>query len=88
MPNTRKNKLSKWSKNCPSTHQRTIMMKKCGKKCFLGSHKSFPICSKNTCKINKKGVQAAYIRAKEYATIKGTSKYRKIANRAKKILKK
>ena len=78
--------LKGWSKQQPSFKQRTLMMHKCGKKCFLGPNKTFPICSKNTCKINKKGVYAAYIRAREYSTIKGTQKYRKIANKAKKLL--
>jgi hypothetical protein len=64
------------------------MMKKCGKKCFLGPKKTFPICTKNTCKVNKKGVMAAYMRAREYMTIKGTKKYTTIANKAKSILKK
>ena len=72
----------------PKTHQRTIMMKKCGKKCFLGPNKSFPICTKNTCKINKKGIYAAYIRAREYMTIKGTQKYTRIANKAKRLINK
>jgi hypothetical protein len=75
-----------WSKDQPGTHQRTIMLKKCGKKCFLGPHKSFPICTKNTCKINKKGIQAAYKRAREYMTIKGTKKYKKIADKARRML--
>jgi hypothetical protein len=42
------------------------MYERCGKKCFLGSKKSFPICKKKTCKISRKGVYAAYIRAKEW----------------------
>ena len=79
-------KLKGWSKQSPNTHQRTIMMKKCGKKCFLGPNKTFPICTKNTCKVNKKGVHAAYVRAREYMSIKGTRKYTSIANKAKKIL--
>lgn len=62
------------------------MLKKCGRKCFLGPNKSFPICAKNTCKINKKGVQSAYMRAREYMTIKGSRKYKKIASRAKRML--
>ncbi len=75
-----------WSKMSPNRHQRTIMLKKCGRKCFLGPNKSFPICAKNTCKINKKGVQSAYMRAREYMTIKGSRKYKKIASRAKRML--
>ena len=82
----RKRGVRGWSQEQPKTHQRTIMMKKCGKKCFLGPSKSFPICTKNTCKINKKGIYAAYIRAREYMTIKGTKKYTRIANKAKKII--
>jgi len=78
--------LKGWSKISPGAHDRTVMLHKCGKKCFLGTNKTFPICSKNTCKINKQGVYAAYIRAREYSTIKGTQKYRKIANKAKKLL--
>ena len=92
MPKTRRNKNKRrgskrgWSKQQPGTHERTIMMNRCGKKCFLGPNKSFPICRKNTCKINKNGVHAAYNRAKEYATIKGTRKYKEIANKAYRML--
>lgn len=86
--------LKKWSKNKPSFHQRTLMEKNCGKKCFLGSKKSFPICYKNTCKISRAGVHAAYVRAREMTrraqinNIKkhASSYYRAVANRAKKLL--
>ena len=65
--NFRKNNpWSGWFKEKPGFKQRTVMFKKCGKKCFLGSKKSFPICKKNTCKISKKGVYAAYVRARQY----------------------
>lgn len=37
-----------WFKQKPSTHQRTVMLRKCGHKCFLGPKKSFPVCAKNT----------------------------------------
>jgi hypothetical protein len=68
-----------WKKQKPSFHQRTVMLRKCGKKCFLGPGKSYPICSKNTCKINKKGLYSAYIRAKQL--------HRKnISQKAKKLL--
>ena len=67
MTKTRKNVPWKgWKSEKPGYHQKTVMMKKCGKKCFLGPKKSFPICKKNTCKISKKGVYAAYIRAQQY----------------------
>ena len=78
--------LRGWSKQQPGYHQKTVMMRRCGKKCFLGPNKTFPICTKNTCKINRKGVYAAYIRAREYGTMKGTQKYSKIATKAKKWL--
>jgi hypothetical protein len=84
---TRKNVPWKhWKQQKPGAHQKTLMLKRCGKKCFLGSKKSFPICKKNTCTISKKGVYAAYIRARQYRT-KGR-KYQSIATRAKRMIKK
>ena len=66
---------SKWI--APTTHERTLLAQKCGQKCFLGpvQDKSFPICPSRagpatSCKINKRGVWAAYLRAKEYASPK------------------
>lgn len=73
-----------WKNQAPGFHERTIMLKKCGKKCFLGTRKSFPICKKNTCKIAPKGVYAAYIRARQYSS-KG-KKYRIIATKANNML--
>lgn len=83
--------LRGWSKAQPSSEQRTVMLKKCGKKCFLGPKKSFPICSKNTCKINIQGLHAAYGRAREYERITKTSgknskKYRDVARIAYNML--
>jgi hypothetical protein len=69
-----------WKKQSPGTHQRTLMMRRCGKKCFLGPNKTFPICKKNTCKVDRRGVQAAFIRARQWG-------YTHIAKRAKKLLK-
>jgi hypothetical protein len=83
MPKTRKNKRKSvtrgWKKEQPSYHQRSIMLKSCGKKCFLGSKKSYPICKKNTCKISSKGVYSAYIRARQYHK-------KSISKKAEKIL--
>ena len=89
-----------WSKEKPGVHQKTTMLKNCGIKCFLGPNKSFPICKKNTCKISKKGVYAAYVRAKEWGNRPSTYKnkkgsypkhsmsiYRRIASKSKKIIK-
>ena len=79
-------KTKSWKSQAPNTKERTTMLRKCGKKCFLGPHKTFPICSKRTCKINNKGVLAAYVRARQFR--KKGSKYYKIAKEATKILAK
>lgn len=73
-----------WKKEKPGYHQKTVMLKKCGKKCFLGPNKSFPICKKNTCKVSSKGVYSAYIRARQYRT--AGKKYQTIAKKAEKML--
>lgn len=73
-----------WKNEKPGYHQKTVMLNKCGRKCFLGKKTSFPICKKNTCKISSKGVYAAYIRSRQYGT-RGR-KYRNISKKAKKIL--
>ena len=80
-----------WQTQKPSYHQKTVMLKKCGRKCFLGTKQSFPICKKNTCSVIKEGIIAAYKRAKEYITIsknkrKNSNKYSRIANRAKRMM--
>jgi hypothetical protein len=87
MVKTRKNIPWKgWSKVKPGFHQKTIMLQNCGKKCFLGPNKSFPICNKNTCKVNSKGVYAAYIRARQFRN--RNTKYKNISVRANSMLKK
>ena len=73
-----------WKRMRPSHRQRTVMLKKCGKKCFLGSKKSFPICRKNTCKVSSKGVYSAYIRARQYR--KKGKKYRTVSKKATSLL--
>ena len=55
-----------WKNMKPGYHERSVMLKKCGRKCFLGPDKSYPICTKNTCKINKKGVYSAFIRSRQF----------------------
>ena len=74
-----------WKNEQPNYHQRTQMLQTCGKKCFLGDNKSFPMCKKNTCKMSSKGVHAAYIRARQYS--KKGKKYRIIAKKAYNLLK-
>ena len=82
-----------WAKLAPKGKARTTMKRKCGKKCFLGPKKSFPVCAKGTCKVNKKGLWAAYIRAREWgkkpSSYKGRghprhrrSVYKRVANKA------
>ena len=70
--NQRTKKLSSkgWANEAPGTHERTVMQKECGSKCFLGpvGESCFPICTKNTCTVNEKGVYAAYVRAREYGS--------------------
>jgi len=73
-----------WKNEKPGYHERTMMLKKCGKKCFLGPKKSFPICKKNTCKVSKKGLYAAYVRSRQYSKKNKTNK--KIANKLRNIL--
>jgi len=78
-----------WSKQNPGYHDRTVMMHECGSKCFLGPNKSFPICTRNTCKRNRKGVYAAFIRAREFMTLrKRDPKYKRISMKAKRLLDK
>jgi hypothetical protein len=78
--------LKNWSKQQPGYRDRTIMMKRCGNKCFLGPNKSFPICTRNTCKRNRKGIYAAFIRAEEYKTLRNKDKYRRISAKARRLL--
>ena len=68
-----------WKNEKPGYHQRSVMMKQCGKKCFLGPNKSFPVCKKKTCKVSPKGVYSAYIRARQY-------KHSNISRKANKML--
>ena len=76
---TRKLTSKGWANMAPKRDERTIMQKDCGSKCFLGpvGESCFPICTKNTCTVNTKGVYAAYVRAREY----GSSKMHKRTNK-------
>lgn len=86
--------LRKWTRTNPGYYERTVMLKKCGKKCFLGSQKTFPICARGTCKVSRAGVQSAYIRAREMVrrsrekTISkhGKSYYYEVAKKARNLL--
>lgn len=85
MTKTRKNGRGSttrgWKRQNPGYHQRTVMIKSCGRKCFLGKGKSYPICTKNTCTVNPKGVYSAFIRSRQFHQ-------RNISRRANKMLKK
>jgi len=74
-----------WKNEQPGLHERTVMRQKCGSRCFLGKGKSFPICTKGTCRVNKKGVYSAYIRSRQYR--KRGKTYRRISEKAAKMLK-
>jgi hypothetical protein len=106
----------RWSHDAPkSVGDRRSVLQKCGRRCFLGPGKSFPICARlgsgagaaaaaagagGECKIDRRGVQAAYSRAREWAAItarkkrssvkaaRAHRKYTAIARRAKAILSK
>ena len=68
-----------WRKEKPGYHQKTVMLQQCGRKCFLGPDKKYPICKKNTCKVSTKGVYSAYIRSRQYHN-------KNVSRKAKKLL--
>ena len=88
-----------WARLAPRGRQRTIMKRDCGRKCFLGPDKSFPICRKYTCDVDDKGLWAAYIRAREWGGPKSEYKrdkarprhrrgvYTRVARDAKRMLR-
>ena len=93
-----------WGRLAPHGKQRTRMYRKCGKRCFLGKktpgdrqHPNFPICAKGTCKVNTKGLYAAYVRAKQWGKKRSSYKtskprmrrayYTRVASKAKHMLK-
>lgn len=95
----------KWSRDAPkSIGDRSAVLSKCGRRCFLGPGKTFPICARlgsgsGTCKVDRRGVAAAYSRAREWAAITARKKrtasgarahrrYTAVAHRAKAILSK
>ena len=98
---------SKWSRVAPKTvGDRSALLSKCGRRCFLGPGKTFPICARlgsgdgGACKISRRGVVAAYSRARQWAAIterkkrsstKAASAHRRytaVARRARVILSK
>ena len=94
---------SKWSRVAPKTvGDRSALLSKCGRKCFLGPGKTFPICARlgasgsRHCKIDRRGVVAAYSRARQWAAITARKKrtssahrrYTAVARKARAILSK
>jgi hypothetical protein len=100
-----------WSRVAPrSVGERSAVLSKCGRRCFLGPGKTFPICTRlgsgsgsgsgsRSCKIDRRGVAAAYSRAREWAVITARKKrsasgarayrrYTAVARRARAILSK
>ena len=85
-----------WSRVAPKTvGERSALMAKCGRRCFLGPGKTFPVCARlgagpGSCKIDRRGVAAAYSRAREWASItarkKAHRRYTAVARRARAIL--
>jgi len=94
-----------WSRVAPKTvGERSALLAKCGRRCFLGSRKTFPVCARlgagagagagsRDCKIDRRGVAAAYSRAREWASITARKKrasahrrYTAVARRARAIL--
>jgi hypothetical protein len=77
-----------WSRVAPKTvGERSALLSKCGRRCFLGPGKSFPICPRlgasrsRDCKVDRRGVAAAYSRAREWAAITARKKKRASAHR-------
>jgi hypothetical protein len=101
-----------WSRVAPKTvSERSALLAKCGRRrCFLGSRKTFPICPRlgasgsgsgsgsgsRSCKVDRRGVAAAYSRAREWASITARKKrtsaahrrYTAVARKARAILSK
>lgn len=81
MRHTRRKSVTRgWKKEKPSVHERTVMLQKCGTKCFLGPKKSFPICTRRTCRVNPRGVHSAFSRARQW-------KHTTVARKAKAMIR-
>ena len=84
-----------WSRVAPKTvGERSALLAKCGRRrCFLGPGKTFPICPRlgasasgsgsgsRSCKVDRRGVAAAYSRAREWASITARKKRTSAAHR-------
>ena len=77
-----------WKKENPGVHERTVMYKKCGKKCFLGPKKSFPICTRGTCRVNPRGVHSAFTRARQWKHVTVAKKAKALFRRMTRSIRK
>jgi len=78
-----------WSEAAPRTvGQRRAVMKKCGARCFMDpDNLKYPVCPGNprpTCKVSKKGADAARRRSAQYHRRKVESKAKALQKRIKK----
>ena len=57
-----------WKVSSPARgRERSAMKKKCGSKCFLSpARNGYPICARNTCKPDCRGIISAKVRAGQY----------------------
>ena len=61
----------------PGQHERRLMMKRCGNKCFLDAPR-YPICARHSCRISRRGLRAAYSRSRQMHENKLSLKARRI----------
>lgn len=88
---TKKSRTRGWGSMAPQKgKERHELMKVCGEQCFLmPGREGFPICSsldegkKYRCKVNCKGVNAAYIRARQWNYPKVAASALELKNRYK-----
>ena len=79
----------KWSEAAPKTKkERQALLEKCGSGCFLQPEKlKYPICPKGTCKVSKKGADAARSRSAQYHRRKIEKKAKAVQQRIKRATK-
>jgi hypothetical protein len=73
-----------WSSAKPGRRERHSLKKKCGDECFLDPvREKYPICPKNKCEIDCRGLLAAKVRASEWHQYKIAKKADTLGKRAK-----
>lgn len=68
MSNGRGSRTRGWREASPARgRERSVMKQRCGSKCFLSPAKNkYPICRRNTCKPDCRGIISAKVRAGQY----------------------